>query len=170
MQHFYQPYFSKCLPVDIFLTSLSISLHTHILQRMLKDNNSKNNTISLYISEGDLFIMWQLAPSSSYQNYFFILSWCGWLSYIHTSKLQYNYMCHLKNHWAFLPPQFLEETKNIMGPTSWSSKSWSQTPWSWSFQQHILPGFPMTIHQPSTLQDTTWSDWGISKNSTTISP
>ena len=88
---------------------------------------------------------------------------------MHTSKLQRNYISHKKT-LSILPLQFLEELKKITGPTSWFTKSWSQTSWSWSFQQHILPGFLMTIHQSSILQDPTKSNWEISKISTTISP
>ena len=44
-QHYSQPYFSKCPPVDFLLAFLSISPPTHILQEMLKEKNSKNKTI-----------------------------------------------------------------------------------------------------------------------------
>ena len=84
--------------------------------------------------------MQQLSNSSSYLSDFVILSWCGWLSYMHTSKLQHNYISHSKN--TIGPSSVIPwGTKNIMEPTSWFPKSLSQTPWPWSFQQHILPGF-----------------------------
>ena len=49
MQHSFPPYFSRCLLVNIFLISLSISLHTYILQRIIKDNNNKNTTHITYL-------------------------------------------------------------------------------------------------------------------------
>ena len=49
IQHFSPPFFPKCLPMDIFLTSLSISPNTHTLQRMFKDSNSKNTTIITHL-------------------------------------------------------------------------------------------------------------------------
>ena len=58
---------------------------------------------SLRIWDGDLLIKRQLHHSSSYLNYFFILSWHGWLSYMHTSKLQHDYYpIRKKTHWTFL--------------------------------------------------------------------
>ena len=98
MKHSSLPYFSKCT-VDIFLASLSISLPTHILQKMHKDNNSKNTTMHLrrWLCHHATF-----AFSSYYLDYFFILSYCGWLSHMHTSKLQYNNISHLKKNRVLL--------------------------------------------------------------------
>ena len=128
-----------------------------ILQKMHKDDNSKNITIIIHLRKQSFN---QVIPACS--SYFFILSYHGWLSHMHTSKLQYNHISHLK--------------KNTIGPLStilWGSqkhhrinvlvpKSWSQTLYPWSFQQHFLPGFFMTTHQSSTLQVPTWNNWGIS--------
>ena len=97
-------------------------------------------------------------------NDLFILSGRSWLSYMHTSKLQHNYI----SHRVFLGNSF--GSKIMKYSMSWFPKSWSQTSWLWLFQQHILPGFIMTIDHSSTLQDTTRSNWVISKNSTRIWP
>ena len=87
------PYFSKCPPVDIFFVSISICLFTPDLTKILDDNNSKNKIIITHLKRR-LFHYVTLARSSYHLNYFFTISSLGWLSHMHTSKLQYNYISH----------------------------------------------------------------------------
>ena len=102
--------------------------------------------------------MRQLACSSSCLNYFFILSWHDWLSYMYTSKLQHNYISYSKI--TIRPSSAIPwGTKNITGPKNPGHKHWDPG--------HSSNTFLMTIHQSSSLQDPTMGNWGISKYSTT---
>ena len=100
MQHTSLSYFSKYPPMDIFLVSLCISLPTHTLQRMYKDNNSKITATTTHLWRWPFH---HAAPtrSSYHLNYFFILFKHNWLSHMHTSKLQYN-ISFKKTHRAIL--------------------------------------------------------------------
>ena len=143
---------------------LHLSLH-QLITNNVQYNNSKNTRIITHLRRWP-FNHATINDSNSYLNYFFILSRHGWLSYMHTSKLQHNYISHSEN--VIGPSSAISwVTKSITGPTSWFPKSWSQTQWPRSFQQHILPGFLFTIYQSSAQQDPTISNWGSSKNSTT---
>ena len=111
MQQSSLPYFSKCPPVDIFLASLSISHATHILQKMCKGNKSKTTAIVTYLRRQPFHYV--TFACFSYLNYFLIFSQCGWLSHIHTSKLQYNCISHFKKKKTAVEPslQFLRKLK-----------------------------------------------------------
>ena len=152
-------YFSKCLPVDLFLASLSISPQTHILQIMFKNNNSKNTTIIAHLKRWpfNATVTLFLFLSELFLYFFFM-----WLAIVH---VYINIMTQLhilfkKNHKVFL----CNSLRKIK--TSQDQRLCFHKPG----HKHIFPGFLMTIHQTSTLLDLTWSNWGISKNPTKISP
>ena len=83
MWHSSPSYFSKCLSGHF----LHVPLH-------LFSHPTAKIKQTLYVLDDDLLIMWQLSCFNSYLNYFFFLSWCGWLFYMHPTQLHFLFKKH----------------------------------------------------------------------------
>ena len=76
-------------------------------------------------------------------------TWC-----VHQGTIRMHLLSSQHNRPSIIP---WRNFKTLKGPYSGPS-SWSQTPWPWSFQQYISPGFLMTTLQFFAQQVPTWSN------------
>ena len=79
-------------------------------------------------------------------------------------KVQYGCIFYPPKHIGALCNS-LKNLKTLKGPYS-GPRSWSQTQWPWSFQQHISPGFFMTTLQSLAQQFPTWNNRRIPQTKT----